>query len=121
MHECIADGYSLVGLIGGVDMGWMWWNRRIAKRNKIVANPQLEFSWSESFALGCTTSAESDGNEGREGGEKKEIGALKFDKPCKLRFHLFILHFIAKVQVFAKAEIGLKHAINVDGHIRWEG
>ena len=44
------------------EMGWMWRNRSIVKRTKRTANPQLEFSWSVFCALGCTTSAESDGN-----------------------------------------------------------
>jgi hypothetical protein len=44
------------------EMGWMRWNRSIAKR---IANPWLEFGWSVSCALGCTMSAESDGNERR--------------------------------------------------------
>ena len=34
-------------------------NRSTAKR---TANPQLDSGWSVSRALGCTTSAESDGN-----------------------------------------------------------
>ena len=69
MHECIANGYS--SLIGGVDMDWMWWNRRMAKRIKIVTNPWLAFGWSGS----C------DGKERGYGGEKEEIGVLEFYKP----------------------------------------
>ena len=39
-------------------MGWMWWNRDKAK---IIANPRLELGWHVTRALGCTSSAESDG------------------------------------------------------------
>ena len=49
-------------MIGGEEMGWMWRNRSIAKITKRTANLQLDFSWSVSCALGCTTSAESGGN-----------------------------------------------------------
>ena len=35
-----------------------------AKTIKRVANPRLESGWNVSRALGCTTTAESDGNEG---------------------------------------------------------
>ena len=61
-------------------MGWTWWNRSIAKTIKRVASPRLEFGWSVSCALGCSTSAESDGNERRSGGEKREMGVLEFYK-----------------------------------------
>jgi hypothetical protein len=33
------------------------------QHGQIIANPRFEFGWSVSCALGCTTSAESDGNE----------------------------------------------------------
>ena len=56
--------WLVVGLIGGDEIGWMWWNRSIAKRIKIIAIPKLEFDCSVSCALECTTTAESDGNEG---------------------------------------------------------
>ena len=64
----------------GAEMGWMRWNHSIAKTIKRVANPRLEFGWSVSWALRCSTSAESDGNERRSGGEKREIGVLEFYK-----------------------------------------
>ena len=35
------------------------------QKNKKIANSQLEFDRSMSCALGCTTTDESDGNEGR--------------------------------------------------------
>jgi len=75
VHECVAD---VVGLIGREEeMGWMRWNHSIAK---IITDPQLEFGWSVSCALGCSTSAESD-EKGEDKAAKREIAVLKFYKP----------------------------------------
>jgi len=45
-----------------------------------ITEPQLEYGWSVSCALGCSTSAESD-EKGEDKVAKREIAVLKFYKP----------------------------------------
>ena len=66
--------------------------------------------------LGCTTSAEPKGDKA----VKREIGVVKFDKPCKLSFHLLMSSFHRQRSSIRLSQGWTRTRITVNDHIGWE-